>query len=107
MCRAQQDARRYCDSDNKESRFIIHPKLADPILRKEKSLNIKLAWKLPSKKRAKRHLAGLYEVLQPGSFLKKSSPTTTIINEPVQSPVKVRDSDLAKFGTKAEKSTNL
>ena len=37
----------------------------------------------------------------------KSSPTTTIINEPGRSPVKVRDSDLAKFGTKAERSTNL
>ena len=37
----------------------------------------------------------------------KSSPTTTIINEPGRPPVKVRDSDLAKFGTKAERSTNL
>ena len=37
----------------------------------------------------------------------KSSPTTTIINEPGQSPVKVCDSDLAKIGTKAERSTNL
>ena len=108
MCRAQQDAgRRYRDSDNKESRFIIHSKLTEPIPRKEKSLNIKLARKLPNKKRAKRQLAGLYEVLQPGSFVTKSSPTTTIINEPGRSAVKVRDSDLAKFGTKAERSTNL
>ena len=52
-------------------------------------------------------MAGLYEVLKPGSFVTKSSPTTTIINEPGRAPVKVRDSDLAKFGTKAEKSTNL
>ena len=37
----------------------------------------------------------------------KSAPTTTVINEPGQSPLKVRDSDLAKFGTKAERSTNL
>ena len=108
MCRAQQVAsRRYRDSDNKESRFIIHPKLTDPIPRTEKSLNVKLARKLPNKKRAKRQLAGIYEVLQPGSFVTKSSPTTTIINEPGRSPVKVRDSDLAKFGTKAERSTNL
>ena len=108
MCTAQQDAgRRYRDSDNKESRFIIHSKLTDPIPRKEKLLNVKLARKLPNKKRAKRQLACLYEVLQPGSFVTKSSPTTTIINEPGRSPVKVRDSDLAKFGTKAERSTNL
>ena len=60
-----------------------------------------------TKKRAKRQLAGLYEVLKPGSFVTKSSPTTTIINEPGRAPVNVRDSDLAKFGTKAERSTNL
>ena len=108
MCWAQQDAgRRYRDSDNKELRFIIHPKLTDPIPRTEKSLNIKLARELPNRTRAKRQLARLYEVLQPGSFVTKSSPTTTIIYEPGQSPVKVRDSDLAKFGTKAERSTNL
>ena len=52
-------------------------------------------------------MAGLYEVLKPGSFVTKSSPTTTIINEPGRSPVKVRDSDLAKFGTKIERSSNL
>ena len=108
MCRLEQDAgRRYRNSDNKESRFIIHPKLTDLIPRTEKSLSIKLARKLPNKRRAKRQLAGLYEVLKPGSFVTKSSPTTTIINEPGHSPVKVRDSDLAKFGTKAERSTNL
>ena len=59
ICRAQQDAgRRYLNSDNKESRFIVHPKLTDPIPRTEKSLSIKLALKLPNKKRAKRQLAG-------------------------------------------------
>ena len=108
MCQASLDAgSRYRDSDDKESRLITHPKLTDPIPRTEKSLSVKLARKLPNKKRAKRQLAGLYEVLKPGSFVTKSSPTTTIINEPGRSPVKVRDSDLAKFGTKAERSTNL
>ena len=108
MNKAQQDAGfRYRYSDNKESRFIIHPKLTNPIPSTEKSLNVKLAQKLPNKKRAKRQLAGLYEVLKPGSFVTKSSPTTKIINEWGRSPVKVRDSDLAKFGTKAERSTNL
>ena len=108
MCRAQHDAgRRYRDSDNKESRFILHPKFSNPIPRTEASLNIKLAPKLPNKKRAKRQLAGLYEVHKPGSYVTKSSPSTTIINEPGRAPVKVRDSDLAKFGTKAERATNL
>ena len=51
MCRAHQDAgRRYRNSDNKESRFIIHPKLTDPIPRTEKSLSIKMARKLPNKR---------------------------------------------------------
>ena len=81
MNKAQQDARlRYRDSDNKELRFIIHPKITNPIPRTEKFLNVKLARKLPNKKRAKRQLAGLFEVLQPGSFVPKTSPTTTIIN---------------------------
>ena len=108
MCQASLDTGyRYRDSDYKESRFITHPKLTDPIPRTEKSLSVKLARKLRNKKRAKRQLAGLYEVLKPGTFVTKSSPTTTIINEPGRSPVKVCDSDLAKFGTKAERSTNL
>ena len=108
MCQASLDAgQRYRESDIKESRFITHPQITDPIPRTEQSFNVKLARKLPQKKRAKRQLAGLYEVLKPGSFVTKSSPTTTITNEPGRTPVKVRDSDLAKFGTKAERSTNL
>ena len=108
MWQASVDAgSRYRDSDDKESRFITQPKLTDPIPRTEKLFSVKLDRKLPNKKRAKRQLAGLYEVLKPGSFVTKSSPTTTIINEPGRSPVKVRDSDLAKFGTKAERTTNL
>ena len=108
MRQAQQDAScRYCDSDNKESRFILHPKISNPIPRTEASLNVKLARKLPNKKRAKKQLAGLYEVLEPGSYDTKSSPTTTIINEPGRSPVKIRDIDLASFGTKAESAINL
>ena len=108
MCQAKQDAnRRYRDSDNKESRFIIQPKISNPIPRTEASLKVKPARKLPNKKRAKKQLSGLYEVLKPGSYVTKSSPTTNIINKPGRSPVKVRDSDLAKFGTKAERATNL
>ena len=108
ICWAQKDAgRRYRDSSNQELRFRIHPKIFNPIPRTEASLNVKLARKLPNKKRAKRQLAGLYEVLKPGSYVTKSSPTTTIINEPGRAPGKVRDSDLAIFGTKAERAANL
>ena len=108
MCQAQQDAgRRYRDSTDKESRLIIHPKVTDAIPRTDASLKVKLARKLPHMKRAKKQLAGLFEVLKPGSYVTKSSPTTTIINEPGRSPVKVRDSGFAKFRTKAERATNL
>ena len=108
MCRAQHDAGRcYRDHENKELQFILHPKILNPLPRTEASLNIKFARKLPNKKRAKRQLAGLYEVLKPGSYVTKSYPTTTIFNEPGRATVKVRDSDRAKFGTKAERATNL
>ena len=44
MCQASLDAgQRYRHSDNKESRFITHPQLANPIARTEQSLNVKLA----------------------------------------------------------------
>ena len=73
MCQAQQDAgRRYRNSDDKESRFIIHLKITNPISRTEASLKVKLARKLPNKKRAKKQLAGLHEVLKPGSYVTKS-----------------------------------
>ena len=64
-------------------------------------MEVKLARKLPIKKRAKRQLAGLYEVLKPRSYVTKSSPTKTIINEPGRAPVKIRDCDLAKSVTRA------
>ena len=57
--------RRYRDSADKESRFIIHPKINNPIPRTEASLKIKLARKLPNKKKAEKQLAGLCEVLKP------------------------------------------
>ena len=66
MCQAQQDAgRRYCESDNEELRFIIYPKKSNSIPRTEESLKVKLARQLLDKKRAKKQLAGLYEVLKP------------------------------------------
>ena len=95
------------DSEDKELRFILHSKISSSIPRTEAALKVKLSRKLLNKKRAKKQLAGLYEVLKPGSYVTKSSSTTTIINEPGRSPVKVRDNDLAKFGTKAERATNL
>ena len=85
MQRAQVDAgRRYNGDHNKSvSRFILHPKLNNPIPRTEQSLDLKLARKVT--KRSKRDLRGL-----------RSSPE-----------VSVRNSDIAKFGTRAGRNTDL
>ena len=44
MCQSSLEAgQRYRESDNKESRFITHPQITDPIPRTEQSLKVKLA----------------------------------------------------------------
>ena len=50
---------------------------------------------------------GLYEVLALGSCVIKSNDHNTIIKEPGKKEVTIRDSDLAKFGTKAGRQTGL
>ena len=73
--------------------------------RAEKSLDIKLARKVSE--RSKRDLRGLWETLAPGSTVIRTSPTTTVIKEPGVPKVRVRNSDVAKFGTRAERNTDL
>ena len=46
-------------------------------------------------------------MLAPGSFDVRTSPTTTVIKEPRVSEVRVRNSDIAKLGTRAERNTDL
>ena len=55
----------------------------------------------------KKNLDGLYEVLGPGSTVCKVSPTTSVIKEPNRQEVRMRNSDIAKFGTKAERDSDL
>ena len=107
MQKAQVDAgRRYNGDTNKSvSRFILHPKLNNPIPRSEKSLEIKLARKVSN--RFKRDLRGLWETLASGSTVVRTSDTTTVIKEPGVPEVSVRNSDIAKFGTRAERNTEL
>ena len=107
MQKAQVDAgRRYNGEHNKSvSRFIMHSKLNNPIPRSEKSLDLKLARKVT--KRSKRDLRGLWETLAPGSTVVRTSDTTTVIKEPGVPEVRVRNSDFAKFGTRAERNTDL
>ena len=107
MQKAQVDAgRRYNGDHNKSiSRFIMHPKLNNPIPRTEQSLDLKLARKVT--KRSKRDLRGLWETLAPGSTVVRTSDTTTVIKESGVPEVCVRNSDIANFGTRAERNTDL
>ena len=107
MQKAQVDAgRRYNGEHNKSvSRSIMHPKLNNPIPRSEKSLDLKLARKVT--KRSKRDLRDLWKTLAPGSTVVRTSNTTTVIKEPGVPEVRVRNSDIAKFGTRAECHTDI
>ena len=107
MQKAQVDARRRYNGDTNKSvsRLIMHPKLNNPIPWSEKSLEIKLARK--ETRRSKTDLRGLWETLAPGSTVVRTSDTTTVIKEPGGPEVSVRNSDIAKFGTRAERNTEL
>ena len=104
MQKALVDAgRRYNGDKNKSiSRFILHSKLNNPILRSERPLDLKLAQRVS--KRSKKDLRGLWETFAAGSTLLRTSPTTTVIKEPGFPEVKVRNSDIAMFGTRLVQS---
>ena len=106
MSKAQVDkGRRYNgDKSRSISRFILHPKLTNQIPRTERSL-LKLARTVS--KQSKRDFPCLWETLAPSSTVVRTSPTTTAIKEPGVPEVKVRNSDNAKFGTRAERNTEL
>ena len=86
--------------------MIPHPDVGWSVTRTEVSLTLKLAKKKPKNKRSKKSLDGLYEILAPGSSVRKSDDYSSIIKEPGKRVVK-RNSDLAKFGTKAERQKDL
>ena len=46
-------------------------------------------------------------MFDPGSTVCKISPTTSVIKEPSRQEVRLRNSDIAKFGTKAERDKDL
>ena len=106
--RLSKDAtKRKIEDPNKESRVIPHPDVGQSVPRTEASLEVKLAKKRPRTKRSKKNLDGLYEVLAPGSSVVKTDTFTSVINEPGNKDVTIRNSDLAKFGTKGERQTEL
>ena len=100
--RAEQEKR-----NDGEQQLIKSEGISRPIPSSERSIQVKLARKLHENQRQKKNLDGLYEVLAPGSTVCKVSPTTSVIKEPNRQEVRVRNSDIAKFGTRAERDTDL
>ena len=88
------------------SRFL-QTKAFRPIPLKERAGELNLARKIYGKKRSKKNLEGLYEVLAPGSHILKVSPKSSTIKEPGKPIVTVPNSDIAKFGTQLERQTPL
>ena len=70
-------------------------------------LSVKLAKRKPKTKRSKESLDGLYEVLAPGSSVVKTDAFTSVIKKRGKREATIRNSDLVKFGTKAERQTEL
>ena len=74
------DAARRCNADpDKDSRVIPHPDVGQAVPRTEASLALKLAKSKPKRKRSKKNLDGLYEVLAPGLSVIKSDAYTSLI----------------------------
>ena len=90
-----------------EQRLIKSDGVSRPIPCSERSIQVKLARNLHESQRQKKNHDGLYEVLAPGSMVCKVSPTTSVIKEPNRQELRVGNSDIANFGTKAERDTEL
>ena len=107
MTRANTEAKsRERASTDGEPRFL-KTKAIRPIPLKERAVELNLARKVHGKRRSKKNMEGLYEVLAPGSHILKVSPTTSTIKETGKPVVTVRNSDIAKFGTQLERQTPL
>ena len=70
-------------------------------------MQINIARKRHPHKRSKKNPDGLYEVLAPGSTVQKTDQYTSVIREPGKVEVIVRNSNIAKFGTRDERKTQL
>ena len=90
-----------------ESCFLRATHAHRPIPLKEHAVQINIARKKEPHRRSKENLDGLYEVLAPGTVVQKTDHHTSVIREPRKLKVTVRNSDLANFGTRDERKTNL
>ena len=108
MCKPTKDAttRERLATDN-ESRFLRATQAHRPLPLKEHAVRLNIARKKHLHKRSKKNLDGLYEVLAPRSVVQKTDQYTSVIREPGKMEVTVRNSDIAKFGTREERKTKL
>ena len=108
MCTATSEAlsRGMLAGDN-ESRILRSTKAHRPIPLEEHTVQLKIARKKHPNRLSKKNLDGLYEVLAPGLVVQKTHQFTSEIREPGKLVVTVRNSDLAKFGTRDERKTKL
>ena len=108
MCKATKDAtnRERLATDN-ESRFLRTTQAHRPLPLKEHAVQLNIARKKHLHKRSKKNLDGLYELLAPGSVVQKTDQYTSVIREPGKIEVTVRNSDIAKFGTREERKTKM
>ena len=108
MCKATRDVttRERLAADN-ESRFLRTTKAHRAIPLKEHAVQINIARKKHPHKRSKKNLDGLYEILAPGSVVQKADQYTSELRKTGKVEVTVRNSDIAKFGTRDERKTKL
>ena len=107
MSRSKQEAKlRERASTDGESQFL-RTKATRPIPLKERAVDLNLALKIHGKRRLKKNLERLYEVLAPGSHILKIIPTTSTIKESRKNVVTLRNRNFAKKGTQLERQTPL
>ena len=100
-------AKRRNEDPKRESRVIPHPEVGLAVPRTEASLAVKLDKKKQRTKSSKKSLDRLYEVLAPSTSVVKTDTYISVIKEPGKRDVRIRNSDFAKLGTKAERQTEL
>ena len=92
---------------DEENRLMWSVGMSRPIPRTERGIRVTLARKIHAGHRKKKNLDGLYEMLRHGKTMSKVSSATSVIKEPNKPEVRVRNSDIAKFGKKHERNTWL
>ena len=107
LTRAAQEANEREQAITDGESLFIRSGACRPIPITERAIQLKLAGEIHGRRRSKKKLEGLYDVLSPASVIVKVSPTTSTIKEPGKPKVTVRNSDIANFVTILERQTPL